>query len=338
MKRKASVPVFKPYVMNQVALLPPSYDEKIPADHLVRVVNAAVEKIDLSSLLAQYPGGGRSSYHPQMMLKVLVYAYAEKIYSSRRIAKALRENIYFMWISGESTPDFRTINDFRGSRMKGVIGDVFSAVLEHLVAGGHVKLEHYFLDGTKIEADANKHKVVWAKKRDNYHQRVQAQIKDLLLHIEQVNEEEQDEYGDDDLEEMGGNGQAEVNSELLQKKIDEINRKLRERVRTKKETRPAQKALKKLEGDCLVRLKKYEQQAETLKGRSSYSKTDPDASSMRMKEDRGAEKPWPKPAYNVQIGTEGSVRGGLQCARTGRRHLLPDPPPGELAQPAGSLT
>ena len=311
MKRKAPVPVFKPYVMNQIALMPPSYDEKIPADHLVRVVNAAVEKIDLSSLLAQYPGGGRSSYHPQMMLKVLVYAYAEKIYSSRRIAKALRENIYFMWISGESTPDFRTINDFRGSRMKGVIGDVFSAVLEHLVAEGHVKLEHYFLDGTKIEADANKHKVVWAKKRDNYHKRVQEQIKELLKHIEQVNEEEQDEYGDDDLEEMGGNGQSEVNSELLQKKIEEINRKLRDRLGKKTANRSARKALKKLEGDCLVRLKKYEQQAETLKGRSSYSKTDADASSMRMKEDRGAEKPWPKPAYNVQIGTEGQFVVGF---------------------------
>jgi transposase len=311
MKRKPSAPVFKPYVMNQVALMPPSYEEKIPADHLVRVVNEAVEKIDLSALLAQYPGGGRSSYHPKMLLKVLVYAYAEKIYSSRRIAKALRENIYFMWISGESTPDFRTINDFRGNRMKAVIGEIFSAVLEHLVAEGHVKLEHYFLDGTKIEADANKHKVVWAKKRETYHQRVQAQIKDLLKHIEQVNEDEQEEYGDEDLEEMGGNGQAGVNSEVLQKRIDELNQKLRERLRDKKASAPTRKALKKLEGDCLVRLKKYEQQAETLKGRSSYAKTDPDASSMRMKEDRGAERPWPKPAYNVQIGTEGQFVVGF---------------------------
>ena len=310
MKRKPSAPVFKPYVMNRVALLPPSYDEKIPAGHLVRVVNDAVEKIDISSLLAQYPGGGRSSYHPVMMLKVLVYAYAEKVYSSRRIAKALRENIYFMWISGESTPDFRTINDFRGSRMKKVIDEVFTAVLEHLIAAGHVKLEHYFLDGTKVEADANKHKVVWAKKRETYHQRVQKQIKDLLKHIEEVNEAEQEEYGDDDLEELGGNGQAEVNSELLEKKIDELNRKLRERLQ-KKDSAPTRKALKKLAGDCLVRLKKYEEQEKTLHGRSSYAKTDPEASCMRMKEDRGAEKPWPKPAYNVQIGTEGQFIVGF---------------------------
>jgi len=290
--------------------MPPSYEEKIPADHLVRVVNEAVEKIDMSALMAQYPGGGRSSYHPVMMLKVLVYAYAEKIYSSRRIAKALRESIYFMWLSGESTPDFRTINDFRGSRMKGVIEAVFTAVLEHLIVAGHVKLEHYFLDGTKVEADANKHKVVWAKKRETYHQRVQKQIKDLLKHIEEVNAEEQAEYGEDDLEEMGGNGQTEVNSEMLEKKIEELNQKLRERLQ-KKDSISTRKALKKLSGDCLVRLKKYEEQEKVLNGRSSYAKTDPDASCMRMKEDRGAEKPWPKPAYNVQIGTEGQFIVGF---------------------------
>jgi transposase len=311
MKRKASAPVFKPYVMNQVALMPPSYEEKIPANHLVRVVNEAIEEIDVSSLLAQYKGGGTSSYHPKMLLKVLVYAYAEKIYSSRRIAKALRENLYFMWISGENQPDFRTINDFRGSRMKAVIAEVFSEVLEYLVAGGHVQLEHYFLDGTKIEADANQHKVVWAKRRENYQKRVQEQIQELLKQIERTNAEEQAEYGDKDLEELGESGPKEMDSELLQKTIDRINQKLRQQSRTKKDTRPARNVLKKLEGDCLVRLKKYEQQAKTLKGRNSYARTDPDASCMRMKEDRGAEKPWPKPAYNVQIGTEGQFVVGF---------------------------
>lgn len=304
MKRKPAVPVFKAYVMNQAALLPARYEELIPANHLVRVVNAAVEKIDVSALLAQYKGGGTSSYHPKMLLKVLVYAYAERIYTSRRIAKALRENIYFMWISGGSKPDFRTINDFRGSRMKGVIEEVFTAVLEYLVATGHVKLEHYFLDGTKIEANANKHKVVWAKRRENYHRRVKEQIRELIRQIEQVNVEEQAEYEEEDLEELGGSGKDDVNSEQLKEKIEELNQKLRHRRQPRKDTRPVRKALKKLGEDCLVRLKKYEQQEKMLRGRRSYSKTDPDASSMRMKEDRGAERPWPKPAYNVQMGTE----------------------------------
>lgn len=304
--RKRAAPVFKPYVMNQMALMPASYEELIPADHLVRVVNEAVEAIDVSALLAQYKGGGTSSYHPKMLLKVLVYAYSEKVYSSRRIAKGLRENIHFMWISGGSTPDFRTINAFRGSRMKAVIEEVFTAVVEYLVEGGYVRLEHYFVDGTKIEADANKHKVVWAKRKTNYQRRVREQVKALLEQIEAENEAEQAEYGDRDLEEMGGNGQREINAERLKQKMEELNRKLRERLQQKKAvSRETRQAMKKLEEDCLPRLEKYEQQEAILAGRSSYAKTDPDASSMRMKEDRGSGKPWPKPAYNVQIGTEG---------------------------------
>jgi transposase len=311
MKRKPAAPVFKPYVMNQPHLLPPSYDELIEAEHLVRVVNQVIEKLDLSVVIAKYKGGGTSSYHPQMLLKVLVYAYCKKIYSSRKIAAALRENIHFMWLSGESQPDFRTINDFRGSRMKGIIDEVFAEVLEYLIEAGYIKLEQYFADGTKIEADANKHKVVWAKRKENYHKRVREQIGELLRQIEQANEEEQAEYGDEDLEERGGNGSEEVNSERLRQRIEELNQRLRMSQEPTQETRATGKALKRLTQDCLPRLEKYEQQSETLAGRSSYAKTDPDASCMRMKEDRGAEKPWPKPAYNVQVGTEGQFIVGF---------------------------
>jgi transposase len=301
MKRKLAAPVFKPYVMHQTHLLPPSYDEMIPVDHLVRVVNQVIDQLDLNVLLKQYKGGGTSSYHPQMMLKVLVYAYSQKIYASRRIAKALRENIYFMWLSGENRPDFRTLNGFRSGRMKPVIDEVFSLVVEHLVEAGYVDLENYFVDGTKIEANANKHKVVWAKRNHTYQKRVREQIQDLLKEIETANQAEEEEYGDKDLEELGGNGQTELNAQKLKEKIALLNQRLKEKETPKKETR---QALHKLEKDCLPRLEKYEQQVETLAGRNSYSKTDPDASCMRMKEDRGEEKPWPKPAYNVQIGTE----------------------------------
>ncbi len=173
MRRKPADPVFKPYVMQQPYLLPASYADLIEPEHLVRVVSAAINKLDLRPLLAQYKGGGTSSYHPQMLLKVLVYAYTQKLYTSRKIAKALRENIHFMWISGGQRPDFHTINDFRGSRMRGVIDEVFAEVLEYLIEAGKVKLEVYFVDGTKIAADANQHKVVWAKRKDNYQKRVQ---------------------------------------------------------------------------------------------------------------------------------------------------------------------
>lgn len=146
----------KEYRMSQLCL-PMNIECLIPPNHLVRVVNKTVEKIDIVSLLEKYKRGGRSNYHPKIMLKVLAYAYIQRIYSSRQIAKALRENTNFMWVSGNNQPDFRTINRFRSSNLKGVIVHVFSSVLNVLVEQGHVKLENYFLDGTKIEANANKY-------------------------------------------------------------------------------------------------------------------------------------------------------------------------------------
>jgi transposase len=226
MSRKHNQVTFKPYAMNQPSLLPPSLDELIPEQHLVRVVNQAIEQIKLEPLLGQYKGGGTSSFHPKMMLKVMVYAYSQRIYTSRQIAKALRENIYFMWLSGRNAPDFRTLNDFRGRIMKPVIDQVFGAVVEYLVEAGYVKLEHYFLDGTKIEANANKHKVVWAKRNRKQQQRLQGKVQQLLQEIEETNAAEQAEYGEKDLEETGspgGNG-GSFNAEQLKEKIAELNR------------------------------------------------------------------------------------------------------------------
>jgi transposase len=109
MKNPHNIKTFKPYQQNQPMLLPPSLDEMIPEGHMVRVVHGFVESIDISMLIATYKGGGTSSYHPRMMLKVLVYAYANKIYSSRRVtAQNVRGNINFMWLSGgEAATDFR---------------------------------------------------------------------------------------------------------------------------------------------------------------------------------------------------------------------------------------
>jgi hypothetical protein len=240
-----------------------------------------------------------------MMLKVLVYAYTQRIYSSRQIAKALRENVNFMWLSGGNRPDFRTLNAFRGEKMKGVIEEVFTSVLELLVEEGYVKLENYFVDGSKVEANANRHKVVWAKSRAKYQQRLREKVKELLEEIDAVNEAENEAYGDEDLEELGGGG--EIDAEKLEKKIAELNQRLKEQPEDKK----LAKAVKVMEKDYLPREKRYEEQERKLAGRRSYSKTDEDATFFRMKEDRGAEKPLPKPAYNVQTGTEGQFVVGF---------------------------
>ena len=194
---------FKPYTMEQPSLLPPSLDELIPAQHLARVVNRVVDELDIEPLLAKYKGGGTSSYHPRMMLKAIVYAYTQKVYSSRKIEKALWENIGFMWISGGNKPDFHTINNFRGETMKEAVRKVFASMMEFLVEEGYVKLENYFVDGTKVGADANPHKVVWAKKTKRYKEKLQKQIEELLDEIEQVNKCENEEYGEENLEELG---------------------------------------------------------------------------------------------------------------------------------------
>src|SRR4030042_1542500 len=225
MKKKSIPPVFKEYTQGQVILLPTDLGAQISPKHLVRVVNNAIEKMNLVPLLAQYKGGGTSSYHPKMLLKVLVYAYTQQLYSSRKIAKALRENIYFMWLSGNQQPDFRTINRFRSEVVKGVIEDIFTSVLELLIEEGYVKLENYFLDGTKMEANANKYSWVWAKSTKRYKQKLQEKVKELIVQIEQVNEAENAEYGEQDLEEMGS--EEPFDSQKLEQKIQELNQRLK---------------------------------------------------------------------------------------------------------------
>jgi transposase len=340
MNKKRIPPIFKEYTQGQVVLLPTDLEAQIPPKHLVRVVNTAIEKMDLSAMLAQYKGGGTSSYHPKMLLKVLIYAYTQQLYSSRKIAKALRENIYFMWLSGNQQPDFRTINRFRSEVVKDVIEEMFTSVLELLIEEGYVKLDNYFLDGTKMEANANKYSWVWAKSTRRYKQKLQEKVKELIVQIEQVNEAENAEYGEQDLEEMGPD--EPVDSEKLEQKIQELNQRLKARQdkpqepqaevvkqdlspqpdekpakpkkkrgrRGKSKLQKTQDALKKLQEDCLPRQKKYEDQERNLAGRNSYSKTDVDATFMRMKNDY-MKNGQLKPGYNLQMGTEGQFVVGF---------------------------
>lgn len=286
--------VFKNYNMAQQFLLPPNLEDMVPKQHVVRVVNEAIEKMDLSALISQYKGGGASSYHPKMMLKIVIYGYTQKQYSSRQIAKCVRENVHFMWLSGQNSPDFRTINRFRSSRMKDAIEHVFQSIIEMLVEGGYIALENYFLDGTIIEANANRYTYIWKKSTAYHKQNLQKRIKELLGHIDTVNASENDRYGDRDLDEVEGN----VSSQRVDELVRELNEKL------SKNSKPELKRyVRKLETNYLPRLKKYEAQENDLAGKNSCSKTDKDATFMRMKEDHlGTGQV--KPAYNVQTGTE----------------------------------
>ena len=289
------MPTFKDYTMNQLQL-PLSFEDFIPQNHLVRVVNTIVDSLELTPLYDKYKDGGCPAYHPRMMLKVMIYSYSQKTYSSRMIAKALRENINFMWLAGGNKPDFRTINRFRLD-MKDIIEDVFYEVVKLLIEKKYIKLQNYFLDGTKIEANANKYTFVWNKSVTNYDRKLDEKIKKHLREIDRIVAEENNIYLDEDLEEKGEN--SRIGAEQVASVVESIDKKLKES--------PQDKLLKKksreFKKDILPRKQRYEACFETFEGRNSYSKTDHDATFMRMKEDAMLNGQL-KPGYNIQIGTE----------------------------------
>ena len=141
---------FKRYDQSERWLLPPSLEELVPENHLVRVVRATVDEIELKALFKAYTTGrGASRYHPQMLLKVLIYCYLTGCYSSRQIAKQCRENVNVMWLAANQKPDFRTINAFRGERLKTVIEEVFTATVKLLHKKGCVKAREIFCGRNK---------------------------------------------------------------------------------------------------------------------------------------------------------------------------------------------
>ena len=230
------------------------------------------------------------------MLKVLTYAYTEEIFTTRRIEKALRENLNFMWISGMSTPDHGTHPQLSGQkRLKEAVEDIFSSVLDVLIQRGYIKAENLFVDGTKIEANANRYSYIWRKNVERHENMTKEKVKELLSHIEQLQKEEDAEYGSKNLEELEGN----MTSEQVEKLVEEINQKLSKGTKSKQIATDVAKIKK----DYVPKLKKYEQQKDMLDGRNSCSKTDKDATFFRMKEDHLGMGQL-KPGYNVQIATE----------------------------------
>ncbi len=304
------------YTMDQL-YLPMDLEEDIPENHLVRVVNEAVNRLDDSIFTAAYPGGGRNSYHPKMLTKI-IYAYTQRIYSSRQIAKAVRENIMFMWIAGRQRPDFRTINRFRSERMKDVLEFVFTGVLQMLIDAKYVELEHYFMDGTKIEANANRYTFVWGKAVVKHKAKLQEKVHTLFETIEQAEQQEEQDQQGRDLPELG------EASTLTSEKLELATRELEARLKETPKDKPLKKAVRTLRRDLLPRLQKYEHHQEILGERNSYSKTDPDATFMRMKEDHMRNGQL-KPGYNVQIGTENQFIVGysLHQRPTDTRTLKP---------------
>lgn len=293
MGKITSKAVFKEYNQQQIQLLPPSLEELIPQNHLVRVVNQVVERLDMSSIVNQYEGGGTSAYHPKMLVKVLLYGYAMKIYTGRKIAKALSQDVTFMWLAAFNRPDFRTINLFRSGILKETIEDLFKELLLFLLDSGYVKMESYFTDGSTITADANQHKVVWKKNAERYKEMAEVKCHELFKQIDELNASEELAYGDKNLEELGN---QPVSKETVTKGVEKLNKAIKNTTDAR-ERRKAE-SLKKRIVEQEQKISKYEGQIEIAQQRSGYSKTDSDASVMRTKNGELL------PAYNVLASSE----------------------------------
>lgn len=287
--------VFKQYHPTQSLLLPSSLEELIPQHHLVRVVNTVIDRMDITAIINKYEGGGTSAYHPRMLLKVLLYGYCMKIYTGRRLAKALREDVNFMWLAAYNKPDFRTINLFRSGLLKDTIEDVFKSMLVFLMEQGYIKFENYFCDGSTFGANANRHKMVWKKNAVRYKEATEQKCKELFRQIEELNSSEESTYGNCDLEETGYHA-SQVMGEQIAAQVEKLD-DIINNGQTKTIKRKARTIKKKLE-EHQASISKYERQQKISSQRSGYSKTDEDATAMKMKNDEIL------PAYNVLIGTE----------------------------------
>ncbi len=282
---------FKPVMQHQPMLLPPDVSELIPPGAMVRVVDGMVDLLDRERIDSLYPGGGAPAYDPVMLLKVVLFSYAQGVYSSRKIAKATGQDLHVMWLCGMKAISHNTINRFRSARIQPVFEAIFAEMIEMLAEAGYVDLSTYFLDGTKIEANANKYTFVWTKNTTRYRGSLQDKIRDYLSAIDELNDEE---------EALAPEDPRSIDSAELERIAKRVNERLCDR--------PKDLALKKtarlLEGEWAHKLSKYETQARIAGDRGSYSRTDQDASFMRMKDDHMGNGQL-KAAYNIQVGTSG---------------------------------
>lgn len=280
--------VWKPNHQDQLSLLPPSYDDLVPKNHPVRIVNTILDSIDVSSLEAGYKGGGTSSYHPKVLLKILIYSYLRNLYSSRKIEQALSENVHFMWLSGCIQPDHNTISNFRSGRLKGKFKKIFNQVVLLLAQQGVLNIKDIYVDGTKIEANANRYTFVWGKSIKTSRERIKKQLKELWRYVETVYaDEEQSPNEPDNFDAIDPNEVAKtierINTALDGKQVD---KKVKQKLSYAKKHWPKNIA-------------KYNKQEGQMGTRNSMSKTDVDATFMRMKDDH-MKNGQLKAGYNIQ--------------------------------------
>lgn len=302
--------VYKSYNQNDSLLFPYCIGDFIPENDPVRVLDAIVEHLDISAIEATYKGGGASSFAPRMLLKVVLYAYLQNVYSGRKMEKLLKRDVNFMWLSGMQRPDYNTINLFRKNRLADVMDDIFTQVVQMLVDAKFISLEVQYIDGTKIEANANKYTFVWKKATKTNREKLDLKVKSILREAERILDLEIAEESD-----------IVMTAEEMQKRTDDILAHMDEKGIGDRKLR---KAVAKVKEESVPKMKEYEEKLEIVGERGSYSKTDHDATFMRMKED-AMNNGQTKPGYNVQIATENQfiTNYGLYWRPTDQGTLIP---------------
>ena len=271
-------------------------NEDIAENDPVRVVDAVVESLDLREFKKLYRERGRCPYHPKMMLKIILYAYMNNVYSCRKIERQVQRDIHYIWLAAQERPDFVTINRFR-NRVKKEINNILTQVVLLLAERGFITLDVEYIDGTKIESKANKYTFVWRKTVEKNRAKLQEKIRVLLQQIDEViaqdkaAEAERVEFTTDTLNTFIGELK-----DALAAKPEPADRE------QKKQHREKKKQLKELEKHR-DKLNEYDSRLEQMGERNSMSKTDQDATFMRMKED-AMNNGQTKPGYNLQISAE----------------------------------
>jgi hypothetical protein len=207
---------------------------------------------------------------------------------------AVRENIYFMWLSAMEQPDHNTINRFRCDRLKGSIKKVFTQVVMMMVESGHVDLQRVYTDGTKIEANANRYTFVWGRAIKTSKERIVKQLEELWQYTQQIAAEE--------LKDTAPTQYTPIDPEKVRQVVEQIDQALKDKEVAPKVKQKVRYAKKNWPG----KLKEYEEKEQQLGDRNSFSKTDPDATFMRMKEDHMLNGQL-KPGYNAQISTNNQI-------------------------------
>ena len=268
---------------------------KIPKDDPVRLLSAVTERMNYRKIMAAYSRYGRIEYSPKILTKVLVYGYMRKIISSRKIEQACKENICFMYLlEGQKAPDHNTISRFRSKILVGEAGqELLRQLTEMLAEAGLIDLKAVFIDGTKIEANANKYSFVWrkgqVKKLAKLNERIRAELPELLkksgirFHIGET-----------------------VQLRELKKLRKRLKAKCRERdvsfVYGKGNHKDILQKLTEKTEDWIAKYKQYIADIHICGDRNSYSRTDHDATFMHMKEDHMRNGQL-KPGYNVNVAT-----------------------------------